>query len=150
MYAYIYIYVYGHPPPTTRTPLKDTVNTDTNAVSFSESNFGAVSTDWKHKCKTQKKTKIQKPKNPKIPKIPKSKIQKTKNPRIQNFLHLRNLACVFGLLDFRSLDFWILGFLDFWIFRLNVGFLGACILDPKTCGYLHTRNCISVYRRCQG
>ena len=40
---------------------------------------------------------------------------------------------MFGFLDF--------GFLDFW----NVGFLDACILDP--CGYLHTRNCISVYRR---
>ena len=40
---YIDTDTYGH-SPTTRTPLKHTVHTDTNAV-FSESNFGAVSTD---------------------------------------------------------------------------------------------------------
>ena len=82
----IYIYIYSH-PPTTCTPLKSTVTADTNAV-FSESNFGAVSTDWKHKCKTQES------KNPNI--------QKSKN---QNFSHLRNLASFFG--------FWIFGCLVF-------------------------------------
>ena len=29
-------------------------------------------------------------------------------------------------------------------------FLDVCIVDPQTCGYLDTRNCICVYRRCQG
>ena len=45
VYLYIYIHIYTCiyiyvlvTPPTTRTPLKNTVNTDTNAV-FSESNF---------------------------------------------------------------------------------------------------------------
>ena len=52
----------------------------------------------------------------------------------------------FGFVEF--LDF---GFLDFRIFGfLNFGFCDGCILDPYTCGYLDTRNCISVYRRCQG
>ena len=72
MCMYMYVYVCGH-PATTRTSLKNTVNIDTNAF-FSESNFGAVSTDGKHKCKTQK---IQKSKNPKI-----QKSKKSKNPKI--------------------------------------------------------------------
>ena len=33
IYVYIYIYIWS-PPFTTRTPLKNTVNTDTNAVFF--------------------------------------------------------------------------------------------------------------------
>ena len=92
-YICIYIYIYRH-PPTTRTPLRNTVNTDANAV-FSESNFGAVSTDWKHKCKTQK---IQKPKNNQ--KQPKPKIQKFKNPKM--IARFR-----------RCKKFWISGFVDF-------------------------------------
>ena len=108
-------------------PLKNTVNTDTNAV-FSESNFGAVSTDWKHKCKPQKIKKIPKSNNPKI--------QKSENPKIQHFSHLRNLAMFFGFFGFFGfLDFWIFGlldfstlrFLDFWI--LIFGMFDACILD---------------------
>ena len=49
-------------------------------------------------------TSIQKPNIPKV--------QKSKNPKIQNFLHLRNLVCffVFGFLG--------LGFLDFLCFTL--------------------------------
>ena len=53
--------------------------------------------------------------------IHKSKDPEYKHPETQqnqNFLHLRNLAIVFGFLDFwifRFLDFWIFGFLDFWI-----------------------------------
>ena len=103
-------------------------------------------TSVKHK----KNKKIQKSKNPKTqkpknPQIPNSKIQKSKNPqskspktKMQDSVDVNS----FGFLEFwffRLLDFWIFGCLDFW----NVGFLDAC-------GYLHTRNCISVYRRCQG
>ena len=125
-YTYMYIYIYiptyihtntdvdtkSHPPhpPTTRTPLKNTVNTDTNTA-FSESNFGAVSTDWKHKCKTQNSKTFH----------------------------------IYGILQV-LLDFWFFNLLDFW----NAGFLDVCILFPWTCGYLHTRNCISVHRRCHG
>ena len=34
LYIYMYIYIYGHSPPTTRTPLKNTVNADKNADFF--------------------------------------------------------------------------------------------------------------------
>ena len=100
--------MYGQPPPTTRTPLKNLVDTDTNAV-FSESNFGAVSTDWKQKCKTQK---VQKSKNPKAQKSKNRKIQKSKNPKNARFRRCKKI--------------WIFRFLDF----VHVGFLDACILDP--------------------
>ena len=92
MYVCMYIYIYMVTPPTTRTPSKNTVNIDTNAV-FSESNFGAVSTDWKHKCETQR-----------IPKSKSPKIQKSKNLKIQNFSHLGNLV---------FLEFWSFGFCVF-------------------------------------
>ena len=104
MYACVYdIYIYGH-PPTTRTPLKNTVNTDANAVFF-ESNSGAVSTDWKHKCKTQKSKnpKIQKPKNPKI--------KKQKNKNNSRFRRCKNFW-IFGMLDFWMLVFWNLRLVD--------------------------------------
>ena len=59
MYIQIHIHVYCHPPPTTRTPFKHTVNTDTNAVFFSnpilELFLQIENTSVKHK-------------NPKIPK----------------------------------------------------------------------------------
>ena len=71
-HTYIHIYTYMVTPPTTRTPLKNTVNTYTNAFFF-ESNFGAVSTDWKHMCKKHKKSH----------KIQIQKLQKSKNPKIQ-------------------------------------------------------------------
>ena len=156
-HMYLYIYICGR-RPTTRTPLKNTVNTVTNTVFFSESNFGAVSTDWKHRCKTQKKPKIQKPNDPTI-KNPKIQKQLQDSVDVKKFW----IFVFFGFLVFSGfLDFWIIGILDFcffvflafWLFCFldfwNVGFLDACILDPLACGYLHTRNCISVYRRCQG
>ena len=66
--AYIYIYIYCMylvTPPTPRKPPLQTLHLSIETPFFSESNFGAVSTKFKHKCKTQK---IQKPKIPKIPK----------------------------------------------------------------------------------
>ena len=134
-------------PPTTRTPLKHTVNTNTAAV-FSQSNFGAVSTDWKHRCKTQKNSKTQKFQKLKNPKIQKSKnleIQKSKQDTTF-FTSTESCNLFIGFLDFKIVQF--LFCVDFWIFVV-FGFLDACILDRWTCGYLHTRSCISAYRRCQ-
>ena len=45
------------------------------------------------KIQESKNLKIQKPKNPKF--------QKSRNPKIQNFVHLRNLAIIFGFWGFR-------------------------------------------------
>ena len=104
IYIYVYIYICGQPPLTTRTPLKNTVNTDASAV-FSESNFGAVSTDWKHKCKTQE---IQKSKNPKTQKSKNPKIQKNKNPKL-----FTSTESFLDFWIFRLLDFWVFGLLDF-------------------------------------
>ena len=94
--------------PTTRTPLKNTVNTNTNAA-FSESNFEAVLQIGNTSVK-QKNPTIQKPKNQNIKK------------QLQDSVDVKS----FGLLDFWIFRFWCFRFLDFW----NVGFLDACILDP--------------------
>ena len=51
------------------------------------------------------------------------KIPKSKNLKVQNFLHLRNLAISFGFWDswiFRFLVFWILIFLNFGILNFGV------------------------------
>ena len=66
---------------------------------------------------------LRKSKNPKT--------KKSKNPKIQNFLHLQNLA-FFWILDFWILDFWIFGFLDCWIFWI-FGFLDFWIVGFFLC-----------------
>ena len=94
---YIYIYMYMVIPPATRTPLKNTVNTDTNAVSFPnpilELFLQIGNTSVKHK-------------NPKFQK--RANIQKSKTFHICGILQ-----CFFGFWDF-----WNFGFLEFWIFGI--------------------------------
>ena len=79
-------------------------------------------------------------------------IQHSKNPKIQNFLHLQNLAIVFGFLDFWILgffdfgfgDFGALGFLDFWIFCV----LHLCFQSVETAPKLDSEEngvCIGIY-----
>ena len=89
--------------------------------------------------------------NPNNPKTPKNQTSKT--PELKTSKNPRLFTCTESWKKTGFSDFWILGVLEFWIFGIcfwNVGFLDVCILDPQTCGYLDTRNCISVYRRCQG
>ena len=122
-YIYMYIHIWS-PPLRHAHRLKNTVNTNTNAVFFPnpilELFLQFENTSVKHnksknpksknpKIQRSKNLKIQKSKNPKIQKSKnlksknlKSKIKKSKNPK---FLHLRNLAFF--------LDFWMFGFLDF-------------------------------------
>ena len=81
---YIYIYICMVTPPTTRTPLKNTVNTDTNAIFPNP--ILELFLQIENKCKTQK-------------------IQKTKKK--QDSVDVKS----FGFLDFSNvgmLDFWML------------------------------------------
>ena len=81
-YIYVYIYIYRHPRPTTRTPLKKHCK-----YRYKRRFFPNPILELFLQIGIQE---IQKPKNPKIKKIKNS-----------NLLHLRNLAIVFGFLDFR-------------------------------------------------
>ena len=56
----------------------------------------------------------------------------------------------FGLFGFLVFFFFYFFFVFLDLFFWRVGVLDLCILDPSTCGYLDTSNCISVYRKCQG
>ena len=68
------IYIYMVTPPTTRTPLKNTVNTDNKRRFFANPILQLFLQIRNIKHKKSKNPKIQKSKNPKI--------QKTKNPKI--------------------------------------------------------------------
>ena len=68
------------------------------------------------------------------------KMQKSQDPKIQNFLHLRNLTIVFWICEF--LAFWIFGFLDFWIF----GFLDFWVLVFWSFGFLCFKLVFSICR----
>ena len=109
----------------TRTPLKSTVNTDTNAVFLPNPSLELFlqtgNTSVKHK-----NPKIQKPKNPKT--------QKPKNLKL--FTSTESCSKKKGFLEFgifRFLEFWILGFfgfVGFWI----LGFSQSGSLDPCISG----------------
>ena len=117
IYIHVCIYIYMVTPLRHAHPL-ETLKIPTQTPFFSESNFGAVSTGWIHKCKPQKISKFENPK------IQKSNIQKSQNQKIKK----SKTFCIYGILHF-FLDFWIFRFLDFlifhfWIFGcLDVGIL---------------------------
>ena len=100
MYTYVrmYIYIYGH-PATTRTPLKNTVNTDANAAFF-RIQCWSCSYRLKTQAKNKKSKKIKKSKNQK----PKNK-KKSKNQK----LVASTESCIFAV------DFWIFVMLECWI-----------------------------------
>ena len=99
-----------------------------------------------------KNLKLQKSKNQKKSRNPKTqkskKKQKSKNPRIQNFLHLRNLAIIFDFLDFWTFGFWIFGILDFWTFGF-LDFRSRCLITVMDklakCAFLRVVGGVSIY-----
>ena len=104
MYAYMYVYIYMGTPPTTGTPLKNTVSIYTNAVLFFffpnpilELFLQIGNTSVKHK--KSKNPKTRKPKTPKIQKSKNPKMQKSKKPKIHKQLQDSVDVKRFGFLD---------------------------------------------------
>ena len=127
MNIHVYIYICMVTPPTTRTPLKDTVNTDTNANFFPnpilELFLQIGNTSVKHKTPKNQKSKIQKIQKSKNPKIQKSKdlnVQKSKHPKLQKQIARFRRCKKFWILIFLFLECWISGCLYSGSLDLNI------------------------------